>query len=24
MFEKGIRANLTLNANPGLDIELYN
>jgi N6-L-threonylcarbamoyladenine synthase len=24
MFEKGIRADLTLNANPGLDIELYN
>jgi N6-L-threonylcarbamoyladenine synthase len=24
MFEKGIRADLSLNANPGLDIELYN
>ena len=24
MFEKGIRAGLNLNANPGLDIELYN
>ena len=24
MFDKGIRADLTLNANPGLDIELYN
>ncbi|MCM3694373.1 tRNA (adenosine(37)-N6)-threonylcarbamoyltransferase complex transferase subunit TsaD [Neobacillus niacini] len=24
MFEKGIRADLTLNANPGLEIELYN
>ncbi|MEH7374349.1 tRNA (adenosine(37)-N6)-threonylcarbamoyltransferase complex transferase subunit TsaD [Neobacillus drentensis] len=24
MFEKGIRANLSLNANPGLDIEIYN
>ena len=24
MFEKGIRADLTLNANPGLDIEKYN
>ena len=24
MFEKGIRAELSLNANPGLDIELYN
>ncbi|MEH7098092.1 tRNA (adenosine(37)-N6)-threonylcarbamoyltransferase complex transferase subunit TsaD [Neobacillus vireti] len=24
MFEKGIRAGLSLNANPGLDIELYN
>jgi N6-L-threonylcarbamoyladenine synthase len=24
MFEKGIRADLTLNAHPGLDIELYN
>lgn len=24
MFNKGIRADLTLNANPGLDIELYN
>lgn len=24
MFEKGIRAGLSLNANPGLDIEIYN
>ncbi|MEY2195305.1 tRNA (adenosine(37)-N6)-threonylcarbamoyltransferase complex transferase subunit TsaD [Neobacillus sp. BF23-41] len=24
MFEKGIRADLSLNANPGLDIEIYN
>jgi N6-L-threonylcarbamoyladenine synthase len=24
MFDKGIRADLSLNANPGLDIELYN
>jgi N6-L-threonylcarbamoyladenine synthase len=24
MFEKGIRADLSLNANPGLDIEMYN
>ena len=24
MFEKGIRADLTLNANPGLDIEIFN
>jgi N6-L-threonylcarbamoyladenine synthase len=24
MFEKGIRADLALNANPGLDIEIYN
>ncbi|WP_160724916.1 tRNA (adenosine(37)-N6)-threonylcarbamoyltransferase complex transferase subunit TsaD [Bacillus sp. USDA818B3_A] len=24
MFEKGVRAGLNLNANPGLDIELYN
>lgn len=24
MFEKGIRAELSLNANPGLDIEIYN
>lgn len=24
MFDKGIRANLSLNANPGLDIEIYN
>jgi len=24
MFEKGVRADLTLNANPGLEIEMYN
>jgi N6-L-threonylcarbamoyladenine synthase len=24
MFEKGIRAGMNLNANPGLEIELYN
>jgi hypothetical protein len=24
MFEKGIRAGLALNANPGLDIEMHN